>query len=129
MWGGRIGALRPDPDEVEAVYRVPLSDLEQPGVPQLEQIAESDRPVLSIPFESLNQSVFAPTAAMLYQFREVALHGRHTSVVDYDQPVFAWRRGEVRVDGGSPRAPPSTSPITLRCGASRRLRPTWTCAR
>jgi 8-oxo-dGTP pyrophosphatase MutT (NUDIX family) len=91
LWAGRIGALRPDPDEVEAVYRVPLSDLEHPDVPQLERIAESDRLVLSIPFTSLDQSVFAPTAAMLYQFREVALHGRATRVADYDQPVFAWR--------------------------------------
>ena len=35
--------------------------------------------------------LYAPTAAMLYQFREVALSGRSTRVLDYDQPVFAWR--------------------------------------
>ena len=91
MWGGRADVLRPDPTEVEAVYRVPLTDLEHPGIPQLERIPQSERPVLSIPFASLNQSVFAPTAAMLYQFREVALHGRATRVADYEQPVFAWR--------------------------------------
>ena len=91
MWGGRIGALQPDPDEVAAVYRIPLGDLEHPDIPQLESIAESDRPVLSIPFASLRQSVFAPTAAMIYQFREVAIHGRATRVAEYEQPLFAWR--------------------------------------
>lgn len=91
LWAGRVERLRPDPHEVEAVYRVPLDDLEHPDVPRLERIAQSDRPVLSIPFASLAQTVFAPTAAMLYQFREVALHGRATRVAGYDQPLFAWR--------------------------------------
>jgi hypothetical protein len=27
----------------------------------------------------------------LYQFREVAINGNATKVLDYDQPVFAWR--------------------------------------
>jgi len=39
----------------------------------------------------LGTSVYAPTAAVLYQFREVALHGRATRVGHLEQPVFAWR--------------------------------------
>ena len=35
--------------------------------------------------------IFAPTGAMLYQFREVAILGRVTRVLDYEQPVFAWK--------------------------------------
>ena len=70
---------------------MPLSDLDRPEVPHVERIPESDRPVLSIPFVSLGQQVFAPTAAMIFQFREVALHGRDTRVADYEQPLFAWR--------------------------------------
>ncbi|HYZ53824.1 MAG TPA: hypothetical protein VE733_10070 [Streptosporangiaceae bacterium] len=35
--------------------------------------------------------VHAPTAAVLFQFREVALHGRDTRVAELEQPVFAWR--------------------------------------
>ncbi|HBD10888.1 MAG TPA: coenzyme A pyrophosphatase, partial [Porticoccaceae bacterium] len=35
--------------------------------------------------------VHAPTAAVVYQFREVCLHGRHTRVAHFEQPVFAWR--------------------------------------
>ena len=35
--------------------------------------------------------IHAPTAAVLYQFREVALAGRDTRVAHLEQPVFAWR--------------------------------------
>jgi 8-oxo-dGTP pyrophosphatase MutT (NUDIX family) len=91
IWGGRVETLEPDPDEVAAVYRVPLSDLEHPEIPKLERIPQSDRPVLSIPVSSIEQTVFAPTAAMIYQFREVALHARHTRVAEYEQPLFAWK--------------------------------------
>ena len=34
--------------------------------------------------------VYAPTAAVIYQFREV-LAGRDTRVAELEQPVFAWR--------------------------------------
>ena len=33
----------------------------------------------------------APTAAIIYQFREVCVLGRDTRVAHYDQPRFAWR--------------------------------------
>jgi len=39
----------------------------------------------------MEDMVHAPTAALLYQFREVAMHGRPTRVIHYEQPVFAWR--------------------------------------
>ncbi|HOL36289.1 MAG TPA: hypothetical protein PLT38_00550, partial [Rubrivivax sp.] len=35
--------------------------------------------------------VAAPTAALLYQFREVCLRGRPTRVAHFDQPRFTWR--------------------------------------
>ena len=78
-----------DPSEVAAVYRVPLSQLEKPGVPRLRSIPESDRPVISI--EMLGTHIHAPTAAILYQLREAAIHGRATRVSHYEQPVFAWK--------------------------------------
>lgn len=80
-----------DPGEVEACFHIPLDDLLHPHLPRLQNITESERPVLSIVLASLMHEVFAPTAAMLYQFREVALFGRSTRVADYEQPVFAWR--------------------------------------
>ena len=50
---------------------------------------KSDRPVLSMRLDV--DQIFAPTAALLYQFREVVIGGRTTRVADYDQPLFAWR--------------------------------------
>jgi hypothetical protein len=34
--------------------------------------------------------IAAPTAALIYQFREVAILGEETRVAHYEQPFFAW---------------------------------------
>ncbi|MCE2392814.1 MAG: CoA pyrophosphatase [Proteobacteria bacterium] len=91
LWAGEGGELTPDPREVARAYRVPLAELDADGVPLLWSIPESDRPVLSIPFETLDTVIHSPTAAILYQFREVALHGRAMRVEHFEQPIFAWR--------------------------------------
>lgn len=88
VWGGDDAEITPDPVEVAAVYRVRLAVLEDPRVPQLRRIPESDRPVISIPM--VDSHVHAPTAAIVYQLREVAVHGRVTRVAHFEQPVFAW---------------------------------------
>ena len=89
VWAGATAELTPDPNEVAEIYRVPLAELERPDVPRLRAIAESERPVISVPL--LGTHIHAPTAALLYQLREVALWGRATRVDHFDQPVFAWR--------------------------------------
>lgn len=89
VWAGGAVELEPDPAEVAAVHRVPLAELERPEVPHLRRIPESERPVISIPM--LGTHIHAPTAAILYQLREVALRGRDTRVDHFEQPVFAWR--------------------------------------
>jgi hypothetical protein len=43
-----------------------------------------------IRFHFEGRLIHAPTAAMIYQFREV-LAGRATRVADLEQPVFAWK--------------------------------------
>ncbi|MBI4271407.1 MAG: coenzyme A pyrophosphatase [Candidatus Rokubacteria bacterium RIFCSPLOWO2_12_FULL_71_22] len=88
MWGGRDVEPAPNPAEVASVYRVPLADLDAPDVPRLVSIPESDRPVIQVPI--LSSLVHAPTAAVLYQFREVVVHGRPTRVDHFEQPVWAW---------------------------------------
>ena len=90
VWGGSADVLAPNPDEVARVFRIPLDELEHPDIPVLERIPESDRPVLSIPLATVGHRIYAPTAAMIFQFREVALHGRATRVAGYEQPKFAW---------------------------------------
>ena len=89
VWCGPGAVLTPNPNEAAEAHRVPLVDLDAPDVPRLFDIPESDRPVISVPL--MGDFIFAPTAAVLYQVREVAIHGRQTRVNEYDQPVFAWR--------------------------------------
>jgi mutator protein MutT len=91
VWGPASAELLANPEEVAAAYTVPLADLEAPGVPLLRTIPESDRPVIAVPIPRLGTAIHAPTAAVLFQIREVLLAGRGTRVAHYEQPVFAWR--------------------------------------
>jgi 8-oxo-dGTP pyrophosphatase MutT (NUDIX family) len=91
VWAPGPVTLTPDPAEVASVYRVPLDDLDHPDVPRLITIPESDRPVIQLPLPILGALVHAPTAAVVYQMREVVMHGRPTRVHDLEQPVWAWR--------------------------------------
>jgi hypothetical protein len=43
---------------------------------------------LSLPPRGL---LYAPTAALLHQFAEVAVRGKDTRVAHFEQPRFAWR--------------------------------------
>jgi 8-oxo-dGTP pyrophosphatase MutT (NUDIX family) len=89
LWCGAEPALKPDPDEVLAVYRIGLQALLN-GEPRFVPIPESKRPVLQLPLG--NDLIHAPTGAILYQFREVALHGQSGMRIDHvEEPVFAWR--------------------------------------
>jgi 8-oxo-dGTP pyrophosphatase MutT (NUDIX family) len=89
MWSAARDELTPNTSEVASVHRVPLRDLDEPGVPRLITIPESVRPVIQIPI--LSTLIHAPTGAVLYQLREVVVHGRPTRVHDLEQPVWAWR--------------------------------------
>jgi 8-oxo-dGTP pyrophosphatase MutT (NUDIX family) len=89
VWAEPDHELVPNPHEVARIYRVPLDELEGPDVPRLVGIPESDRPVIQLPL--LGTLIHAPTAAVLYQMREVVVHGRPTRVDHFEQPVWAWR--------------------------------------
>lgn len=78
---------RPNPDEVAELFSLRLRELDV--TPRFLRIPESERPVIQLPL--LGTEIHAPTAAILYQFRELALHGRHTPVAELEQPVFAWK--------------------------------------
>ena len=88
LWAGDVrGQLRPNPAEVAAVYGVPLAQLDVD--PILLSIPESDAPVIRLPL--MGRFLHAPTAAVLYQFRELVLRGRPTRVAHFEAPVFAWK--------------------------------------
>jgi 8-oxo-dGTP pyrophosphatase MutT (NUDIX family) len=88
VWGIAGAALRPDPREVESVVLLPIEELTPdrvvllPGTP-------GGQPVLAL--ELPRGLLYAPTAAVLHQFAEVAVHGRDTRVAHYEQPSFAWK--------------------------------------
>ena len=88
-WVEEGARMSPNPAEVAQIYRVTLSELGRAGSPQFVAIPESDRPVIRYPL--LGTLIHAPTAAVLYQFMEVALLGRATRVAHLEQPVWAWR--------------------------------------
>ena len=90
-------AARLNPTGVATTYKgtnVTWADTEQrvaalaSGLQHL-GLSESDRKVLSMRL-SVDQ-IYAPTAAFLYQFREVGILGKNTRVLHYDQPRFAWK--------------------------------------
>jgi 8-oxo-dGTP pyrophosphatase MutT (NUDIX family) len=90
LWCGEDElALHPNPDEVASIHFIPFSDLAHPEAPRFETIPQSDKEVLSMRLDV--DQIYAPTAALLYQFREVVICGEPTRVAHYDQPVFAWR--------------------------------------
>jgi 8-oxo-dGTP pyrophosphatase MutT (NUDIX family) len=89
VWAGTERDLHPNPREVAKAYAIPLDQLLAEDIVFLDRIQESVRPVLSLGL--LDNRVFAPTAAILLQAREVALLGRATRVDHYEQPPFAWR--------------------------------------
>lgn len=89
LWLPGTVALVPNPAEVARLYRIPLGELQRQGSPEIMPIPESDRPIIRLPI--LEYNINAPTAAVLYQFREVALENRETRVDHFEQPVFAWR--------------------------------------
>lgn len=97
VWAGRLNApLAPNPAEVAHTFTFPIIDLDVE--PRFLAIPESTRPLIQLPI--LGGVMHAPTAALLYQFREVGLHGRTTWVDELEQPAFASsRRGDRRAVG------------------------------
>jgi 8-oxo-dGTP pyrophosphatase MutT (NUDIX family) len=89
LWGGARPALKPARDEVQAVYRVRLQTLVDTE-PRFTPIPESDRPLLQLPLGG--HLIHAPTAAILFQLRQVGLLGRiGERVQGIEEPPFAWR--------------------------------------
>jgi 8-oxo-dGTP pyrophosphatase MutT (NUDIX family) len=89
VWAGAAALLRPNPGEVASIHRIPCDEFLRGDAPLLETLPEHRHPVLRMPVGA--GSIAAPTAAMLYQFREWCLLGRATRVAHFEQPQFAWR--------------------------------------
>lgn len=88
VWAADSSRIAPNPDEVASVHRIALADIEHADAFNFVSIPESERSVIRFGYEG--DFIHAPTAALIYQFREI-LAGRQTRVAELEQPVFAWR--------------------------------------
>ena len=88
VWAAASAAMSPNPSEVASVHRIALENIERRDAFDFVAIPESTRRVIR--FRHAGQFIHAPTAALIYQFREV-LDGRNTRVAELEQPVFAWK--------------------------------------
>jgi 8-oxo-dGTP pyrophosphatase MutT (NUDIX family) len=88
VWAADTSRLSPNPDEVASVHRIALESIMHDDAFDFIAIPESDRRVIR--YRHDGSFIHAPTAALIYQFREV-LAGRHTRVGELEQPVFAWK--------------------------------------
>ncbi len=89
LWAGAARGLQPNPAEVAGIHRIAFGEWLREDAPILERTPHGEHPVLKMPVG--NHWIAAPTAAFLYQFRELCLLGRATRVAHFDQPPFAWR--------------------------------------
>jgi 8-oxo-dGTP pyrophosphatase MutT (NUDIX family) len=88
VWGGTPPEeLAGAASEVTRIYQIPIADLDVE--PELLSIPESEAPVIRLPL--LDRFVHAPTAAIIYQFCQVALHGAEQRVAHFDAPAYLWR--------------------------------------
>lgn len=76
-------ALQPSKFEVAELYVI--------TIPELRVAVSRARPGQDFSLRLERVEVFAPTAAILYQFSEVALDGREARVTDFYQPPFTHR--------------------------------------
>jgi 8-oxo-dGTP pyrophosphatase MutT (NUDIX family) len=88
-WAGLAASMQANPAEVERIHRLPVQELLRADAPLLDTPGPGPHPVLRMPVGE--HWIAAPTAALLYQFREVCILGRATRVDHFDQPAFAWQ--------------------------------------
>jgi 8-oxo-dGTP pyrophosphatase MutT (NUDIX family) len=88
VWAGANASMVANPDEVASIHRIGLDQILAHDAVDFVTIPESDRPVVRLRIN--DDRIHAPTAAVLYQFREL-IAGRQTRVHELEQPTFAWR--------------------------------------
>jgi 8-oxo-dGTP pyrophosphatase MutT (NUDIX family) len=88
VWVVDGAGIVPNSQEVASVHRIALGTIEREDAFDFVAIPESARRVIR--FHHGGRLIHAPTAALIYQFREV-LAGRATRVAEMEQPVFAWK--------------------------------------
>ena len=89
VWIGPERRFVANEHEVDSIHRIPVAEFMRDDAPMLNSEESDGEPVLRMPVG--DNWIAAPTAAILYQFREVCIGGRETRVAHFEQPAFAWR--------------------------------------
>ncbi len=89
VWAGSGAEVVPNPDEVAQVFRIPLADALTDGFVEMLAVEGSDHPMIRV--HVAGRHMHAPTAAVVYQFREVALAGRMTRAAHLLAPGWTAR--------------------------------------
>lgn len=89
IWAGPARHMQPNPAEVASIHRIPVTEFLRTDAPMLADEGHGDQMVLRMPVGG--HWIAAPTAAVLYQFRELCIEGRPTRVAHFEQPAFAWK--------------------------------------
>lgn len=89
VWAG--AAVQPvlNPDEVAQLFRIPLADTLEDRFVEMLAVDGSDHPMIRL--HVADRHMHAPTAAVVYQFREVCLAGRMTRAAHLLAPGWTAR--------------------------------------
>lgn len=89
FWTPEPVTIIPNPEEVHAAWHIPLADLDHPRAPRRVRNPAGGPAILRM--FAQGSWVNPPTAAWLYQFREVCLHGRPCRTDGIGQPSWTAR--------------------------------------
>ncbi len=89
LWADGAPELTPHPDEVHEAWTIAVSELEHPDAPQWVTVKGVKGKVVRMPVGG--EWINPPTAAILYQFREVGLHGAMVRVHEIPHPEWTER--------------------------------------
>ncbi len=84
LWLDDISAMKANPDEVASIHQIDFTELSRPDSPQFVAKGPDRPPIIRMLFGDTR--IHAPTAAIMYQFREVALRGKSLRVAHLGQP-------------------------------------------
>jgi 8-oxo-dGTP pyrophosphatase MutT (NUDIX family) len=89
VWIDDLREMTANPDEVASIHQIPLQELSRPDSPQFIRKGPDEDVIIRMLFNDVR--IHAPTAAVLYQFREVAVKGNPIRVSHYAPPGWAQR--------------------------------------
>lgn len=88
VWGNGDEPVA-NPDEVASIHRVSLTEIADPETRQSVEMFPGDP--LAFGLAIVDNLVFAPTAAVMFQLANLAVHGTHEPIHHLEEPRFAWK--------------------------------------